>query len=82
MHASPYPLILWLCDDDTEYHMLNLLQKFLNFLKQNFVPVFETILLGSSYSEKIILHVFLGYLDWIFHLFHHWEFDAVIYIQR
>ena len=33
--------------------------EFLNFSETKFVPTSKAILLGSPYSEKIILHVFL-----------------------
>ena len=37
--------------------MLSHLQKFLNLSDIMFLPVFDTILLSSPHSEKIILHV-------------------------
>ena len=61
IHASTCLWLWWLYNDDTMYHKLNHLQKFLNFWKK-LVPTSETILLGSLYSEKIILYVLLGYL--------------------
>ena len=49
------------------------------FSETKFVPAFETILLGSLYSEKTILHVLLGYCTEPFHQLHDWEFAVVIY---
>ena len=62
MHASACPLFWWLYDGDTVWHMLSCLQKFSNSTK--FVPISEIILLGSTYSENILLHVLLGYMYW------------------
>ena len=39
--------------------MLNCLQNSLNFSEMKVVPKYETILLGSLPSEKIIFHVFV-----------------------
>ena len=51
------------------------LQKFLNFCKTKFMLASDTILLGSPYSKKIILHVLIrlsvlnpstSFFDWEF----------------
>ena len=38
------------------------MQKFINSSEIKLVPASETILLGIPYTEKVILHVLLGYL--------------------
>ena len=54
MQNSTCPLFWWLYDEDSACQMPSFLQKF-----SNFMPVSETILLGSQYFENIILQVFI-----------------------
>ena len=60
IHASLCSLVWWLYGNDTAGLMLSFMQESLNICEIKFVSVSEMILLGSQYSEKIILHVLLG----------------------
>ena len=57
-HASACPLLQWLYNDDTACQMLSFMYNVSNISKMTFVPASEAILLGSPYSEKIILNIF------------------------
>ena len=87
MHALASSILWWSYDDD---NMPSLLQKFLNFSEIKFVPASENILLGSLYSEKIILYVFtrssvrpstcfmMGNLLWISSMQQWWFFLFIV----
>ena len=52
-------LLCCLYYDDMACYLLSILQKFLNFYEIKVIPTTETTLLGSFYSENIIMHIFV-----------------------
>ena len=59
MHTSAYLLLWSLYDNDSAWLMSRYLQHSLNIHEIKFVYVSDITLLGSLYSAKIIIHVFI-----------------------
>ena len=77
IHASDCPLLWWLYDDNTAWHMLSHLQNSLNFWNEVCVHGWN-YLWGSLYLEQSCTFL-LDYLYWILHLSHDRDLAVVTY---